>query len=98
MDRIAVFRSASDLKECACCAVQRVTVVMLRCCVCAECGVAAVALLLLARCCVGLQKSITLSEPIPAQQPGAGCSKADDSLDLVNYADTCQQQSVLSTA
>ena len=42
---------------------------------CAECGVAAVALLLLARCCVGLQKSITLSEPIPAQQPGAGSSK-----------------------
>ena len=37
VDRIAVFRSASDLKECACCAVQRVTVVMLRCCVCAEC-------------------------------------------------------------
>ena len=92
-----MFRSASDLKECACCAVQRVTVVMLRCCVCAECsGVAAVAWCC-AVCGVGLQKSITLSEPIPAQQPGAGCSKADDSLDLVNYADTCQQQSVLST-
>ena len=55
---------------------------------CAECsGVAAVAWCC-AVCGVGLQKSITLSEPIPAQQPGAGCSKADDSLDLVNYADT----------
>ena len=63
-----MFRSASDLKECACCAVQRVTVVMLRCCVCAEC---CWLLLLAVLCCVGLQKSITLSEPIPAQQPGA---------------------------
>ena len=75
VDRIVMFRSASDLKECARCSVQRVIVVMLRCCVCGMwcgCCCAAVA----GWCCVGLQKSITCAELSGPSGPSSPAGKA----------------------